>query len=129
MKLSNRTISRLWSALLALDGEPATEKAPAVRYEFKGSVLYAIARTINHLRGQQVVIEKTTEGIVRRFADGKAGISHDDPKWPECQAELEQLLDAEAEVEVHRIKLADLDLDRNHLRPTVLAALEPAIEA
>jgi hypothetical protein len=127
MKLTNREVSRLWAALAALDGEKETEKSPAVRYEFKGAVLYAVARTINHLRGHQVVIEKTTEGIIRRFS-GSEGIAHSDPKWPECQAELEQLLAAEVEVEVHRVKLEDLNLDKNHLRPGTLAGLAPIIE-
>jgi hypothetical protein len=128
MKLANRAITRLWQALHDLDGEKQTEATPALRFEFKGTVLYAIARTINHLRGQQTVIETTSQAIVRRHSDGKPGISQADPAFPACSAEIEQLLDAEVEVEVHRVKLADLNLDRNHLKPTTLAGLEPIIE-
>jgi hypothetical protein len=128
MKLTNRTIGRLWNALHELDGEKQTEASAALRFEFKGTVLYAIARTINHLRGQQAVVETTSQAIVRKHAGGKPGLSPVDPAFPVCAAEIDQLLDAEVEVEVHRVKLADLNLDKNHLKPTTLAGLEPIIE-
>lgn len=128
MKLSNRTIGRLWQALHALDGEPATEKSPGIRYGFTGKVLYDIAKTINHLRGHQEAVQKASDGIVRKHADGKAGLSQSDPAFAACEAEINQLLDAETEVEVRRIKLADLNLEGNKLRPGTLAGLEPMIE-
>ncbi len=128
MKLSNRTISRLWQALHDLDAEQAVEGKPPQRFVFMGTVLYAFARTINHLRGQQAVVEKTSQAIVKRHAQGKPGIAPTDPAFEACTGEIDQLLDAEVEIEVHRVKFADLDLDRNHLKATTLAGLAPIIE-
>ncbi len=128
MKLTNRAIGRLWAALHQLDGAQKPDGTRDAPYEFKGSVLYAIARTINHLRSHTEAVQKATDGIVRQHANGKAGISQDDPAFTACQDEINQLLDAEAEVEIHRVKLADLNLDKNHLRPTTLAGLDAIIE-
>ncbi len=128
MKLTNRTLGRLWQALHDLDAEQVVEGKPPQRFVFKGTVLYAFARTINHLRGHQAVVEKTTQAIIKRHSDGKPGISPTDPAFEACTGEIEQLADAEVEVEVHRVKLADLDLDRNNLKPTTLAGLAPIIE-
>ncbi len=128
MKLTNRAIARLWSALHALDGQKKPDGTADAPYEFKGNVLYAIARTINHLRSHQEAVQKATDGIVRTHAKGKAGISADDPAFAACQDELDQQLAVESEVEVHRVKLADLNLDKNHLRPSTLAGLEAIID-
>lgn len=128
MKLSNRAISRLWAALHQLDGQQKPDGTRDAPYEFKGNVIYAIARTINHLRSHQEAVQKATDGIVRQHAKGKSGISADDPAFATCQDEINHLLDGEAEVEIHRVKLADLNLDKNHLRPSTLAGLEAIIE-
>lgn len=128
MKLTNRTISRLWNALHDLDGEKKSDGSTDARFVFKGTVLYAFARNINHLRAHQVAIEKTTEAIVRQHAGGKPTLASDAPAFLACNAEIEQVLDAEVEVDPHRIKIADLDLDKNHLRPVTVAGLEPIID-
>jgi hypothetical protein len=128
MKLSNRAIARLWAALHALDGQQKPDGTREAAFEFKGNVLYAIARTINHLRGHQEAVQKATDGIVRKHANGKPGISAEDPAFAACQDEINELLDTETEVEIHRVKLADLNLDKNHLRPSTLAGLEAIIE-
>ncbi len=128
MKLTNRAIGRLWAALHQLDGGQKPDGTRDAPYEFKGSVLYAIARTINHLRSHTEAVQKATDGIVRIHAQGKSTISADDPAFARCNEEIEQLLAVETEVEIHRVKLADLNLDKNHLRPTTLAGLDAIIE-
>jgi hypothetical protein len=128
MKLTNRAIGRLWAALHQLDGQQKPDGTREEPYQFKGNVLYGIARTINHLRGHQEAVQKATDGIVRKHAKGKAGISADDPAFAACQDEINELLDVESEVEIHRVKLVDLNLEKNHLRPTTLAGLEAIIE-
>jgi hypothetical protein len=67
--------------------------------------------------------------IIAQHSGGKAGVGPGDPTFMQCQQEVETLLDQDVEVELHRIRLDDLNLDKNHLRPTTLAALEPLIDA
>ncbi len=128
MKITNRTLGRLWQALHDLDAEQPVEGKAPQRFEFKGKVLYAFARTINHLRGQQAVVEKTSQAIVKRHANGKPGISPADPAFEACATEIDQLLDAEVEIDLHSVKVADLDLDKNHLKPSTLAGLAPMVD-
>jgi hypothetical protein len=130
MKLTNRTIASLWLALHDLDGEKKIVDGQEVvekRFEFKGNVLYAIARTINHLRGHQAVVQTTTDALVRSHSNGSGSISSTTPEFAAFQTELNAMLDQEVEVQLHQVTVGDLNLDKNHLRPATLAALEPII--
>lgn len=127
MKLTNRTLATLFAALHDLDGLPKPDGTMEVRYVFGGKVLYGIARTINHLRGAVEAFDKAKRTIIAQRSGGKAGIAPTDEGFMACQSEIEALLDVEVEVDLHRIKLDDLNLDKNHLRPTTLAALDPLI--
>ncbi len=127
MKLSNRTIIALFSALHDLDGLQKPDGTVEVRYVFGGKVLYGIARTINHLRGSVEAFEKAKRTVIAQHSGGKAGVSPGDPAFMQVQQEVDALLDQEIDVELHRVKLDDLNLEKNHLRPATLAAMEPMI--
>ncbi len=127
MKLTNRIIANLYAALHDLDGLQKPDGTIEVRYVFGAKVLYSIARSINHLKGAVEAFDKAKRTIIAQHSGGKAGVSPSDVAFMQCQTDVEVLLDQEVEVELHRVKLDDLNLDKNQLRPTTLAAMEPLI--
>jgi hypothetical protein len=126
MKMTNRQIDALGKALAALDGDPQPD-GTVKRYDISGKVLYAIARTINHLRPHLQAFTQARNAIVAKYSGGKAGLAPEDPNHQRCVAELDELLDTEVEAELHRFKLDDLKLDANRIPAWVLAALEPVL--
>lgn len=123
MKLTNRQIVTLQAALHDLDGIDKPEDPAAKRPVFSGRVIYAIARTIAHLKGHCETIERARMGILRKYSDGRGGVPPSSDKFMTCEHEVQELFDQVVEVTVHRLKEADLDLEKNRIAPSTIADL------
>jgi hypothetical protein len=129
MKLTNRQIVTLQAALLDLDGVDKPDAPEAKRPQYAGKVLYAVARCIAHLKAHVEAIERAKRAIIRKYSEGRGGVSPNSVKFMDAEDEVNELLDAEVEVTLHTFKEADLDAEKNRIAPSTLADLLPVIEA
>lgn len=123
MKLTNRQIISLQAALLDLDGADKPDAPDAKRPVFTGKVIYAIARSIAHLKGHCETYERAKRVIMRQYTEGRGLMSPASANYMACEEAVQELLDAEVEVTLHRFKEADLDLDKNRIAPSTVADL------
>lgn len=124
MKLPNRKIIALHQALHALDSPKPVdgEKPKPLPFKFR----YAVGRCIAELSVHVQAIDKARMSAIEPFSGGKAGIDGNDPNFMKAQEVVNRLLDTEEEVDLYRIKVAEIEAC--DLSPAVLAALMPMID-
>lgn len=106
-----------------LDQGTEAKKVVPQPFEFTGNVRFALAQNLAALRPVAESYEAQRVALIRRIG-GAAGIAPDDGKrMLEFQERNQALLDAEVEVDVRRIALADWKLEHNPIPAAVLASL------
>jgi hypothetical protein len=123
MKVRNSIILETLRALVALDG---LEKE---RFKFAPLTMLAIARNIRRLKDVSEDIERIRQELIREHGVGKSdekGNRIPDPpeKIRAFNDAYQQVLDAEEEIVLSRIKVKELKLEANNIPVTVLAELD-----
>jgi hypothetical protein len=130
VKVHVRDLNVMLSGLSSLDGAEKLvgEKLVRMPYEFAGPTRWAIAYNLTIVRNQVQVQNAAKADIVRAIANGGSRIEPTDTEsMARFSAEYQKLIDTEITVELMRIPLDELQLDKNAIPPTVLSALAPMI--
>ncbi len=115
MKLKNRDILNLNEALAQLKDKPLVWGAS-----------YAIVRTIKHLGDHLIAIEAARKAAIAPFTpEGKDGVDPTDPGFADAVKAVNELFDAENEVELHQFD-ASLLKDAS-ISPAVAQAILPML--
>lgn len=139
IKLKRCQIRELYQAITDLNGRPEVvrDKDGSIigqqlkPYEFSTKATYALSRTMRSISDEFRALQNARRRRVLddKERDGK-NVKDDSPSSnvsPQCEREIMEIEDELVEVEVHRLPLADLRVDVNHLAPSVLAGLDPII--
>ncbi len=133
-KLARSRIQNLANALKSLDGraEAVKDKAENVviitkPFQLGQAVRYAVARTLTHLRPTLEAIEIARNAVIMQHGNTAGSVEPGSEAFIACTAELRDLMAGEDGVELHKIKIADLNVEANQLNATLLADLDPII--
>lgn len=120
MKLSNADIQNLAHAIVMAgrDGDKPRN--------LPWKVAYALARTTAALKPHLEAIDAARRSIMEEHAPGKESVNPGEAGHAQILKALDELNRDDAEVAVHRFKLADIE--GTSMAPVVLTALLPLIE-
>ncbi len=134
IKLARSRIQALANALKGLDG-----RADAVKdkdgnvvivtkpFQLGQAVRYAVARTLTHLRPTLEAIELARNAVIKQHGNTSGSVEPGSEAFVACTDEIHNLMAGEDEVEPHKIKIADLNVEANQLPSTLLSDLDPVI--
>ena len=126
MQLRKSEIRLLAICLRSLDGKPEIVKdvddkslgVIQVPYDLSGKARYAIARTMSKIQPEVDAIEAARNEMIRAAKDDEATL----------EKELNTFLAETVEVDVHKMNIEELKVDKNKLAPTVLSGLLPMLD-
>lgn len=126
MKLKNYQVLSLFQALTRLDdpdsGKKDVKSEPAVKFKFKATVLYALAK--NHRKTKNAVedIEKTRSRLFKKYqSDNEDELKGDKAK--EFVNEYNAFLEESTDLDVFQINVDDLELDKNSIPIQIMSEL------
>lgn len=93
-------------------------------YKFTPKIRYRFSRNLGKLKSRSQAINRTRTGLLREL-----GVTKDtDAGYPEFERRWDEFLSENSEpIDLHRIALADLNLDANQIPITVLNKLSGVI--
>jgi len=135
MKLKRSDIQALAAAFQYLDGRQEAAKDADGRsvvvvkpYDLPVGVRYAIGRNLRHLKPALEAIQDTRTAIIKKHSGNTGVIKAGTPEHAAADQEIAELLRGEDEVEVHRIKVTDLNIGTNQIAGSVIEALLPILD-
>lgn len=133
LKLTVEQALNISSALMALDGQERSikendkDRVIKTPYQFSGSTRLIIARDMAVLNEVAKTYNDARIALVNQFAiDGKIEPNSDNEK--KFTIEMKKIIATEQDINLTKIKAADLNLDSNQIPGTVLALLNPILD-
>lgn len=125
MKVKRSEILMLNNALAQLDNTASDKET--VAYKFSAKVMYSLYRNLTKVRQMVEDIEKIRIATVKKYIkEGEQAVS--DKDMPKFSAEWHTFIEGEEEVSLEKVKLSELDLDKNSIPLYMLANLSIIIE-
>ncbi len=106
--------------------EPANpDGSPAKPYSFSGPVSYSIVKNLKRAKKAVEDFEETKQNIVKGLMkEGETSFSNSDERFGVFQSELVKVLESEGDYAPIKIKIEDLDWQKNAIQPSALLALD-----
>jgi hypothetical protein len=90
-------------------------------FECSGNVRWNLACNLKRVKDIVNIFETERQQIVSKFANENGEVSKD--KIHPCNKEIEELLNQESDIDLLKIKIEDMNLDKNQIDVNVLSNL------
>jgi choline kinase len=132
IKLTKHQIVSLYNALTALDGpdkkkEQSDSEIIESPFKFKGAAIYALSKNLRKVRTAVIDIEKIRDKMFNDAKDKPEDKEISGDKMKKFVEEYNAFLDSDTEIDLHTVKLSDLDLDNNRVPIRVMEHLVDTI--
>lgn len=127
MQLKQFQIVNLFQVLSSLDGAtgatPDGKPTNVSNFKFKASVIYALAKNLRRLKSLTEDVEQTRVKLVKKYQETPDQEKLSDTARKQFLKEYDEFLQTEIDVNFHKIKEEDLDLDTNKVPVPIIAEL------
>ena len=130
VKLKKHQVVNLFNSLRSLDKPDSQEDKERIinsPYKFKAAAIYALSKNFRKVRSAVIDIEKIREKMLNEAKENPDDKELRGDRMRKFVEDYNTFLESETELDLHPVRLADLDLDNNAVPITVLSELVDTI--